>query len=125
MACKKEPLDLETLRLLVDDLDVENQMFTDNQYLAMYAQFDNIYRLAAHIWMLKATRLQTQSGGIKSYSTGDEKYDMSTLGDVYRYYMSMRDQMLDMAEKYEEECEDGDKYDGGSLILSIRRPKIL
>lgn len=125
MACKKLPLDLESLRLLVDDLDEDNYMFTDNQYLAMYKQFDNIYRLAAHIWMLKATRLQTQSGGIKSYTSGDERYEMSALNDLHKYFMGMRDQMLKLAEEYEEDCKEGDKYEGGSLILSIRKPEIL
>lgn len=123
MSCEKQALDLEELRLLVDDTDEEDYLFTDNQYHKMYRSFANIYRLAAHVWMLKATRIQKEMGGIKSYSDGDEKYEMTTLNDLYRYYVNMQNQMLGLAEQYEKECEGG--YDGGSLILSFKTPKIL
>ncbi|KYG90796.1 hypothetical protein A0U40_17870 [[Bacillus] sp. KCTC 13219] len=123
MSCEKQPLDIDELRLLVDDTDPVDQMFTDEQYLKMYRSFTNIYRLAAHIWMLKATRLQKDMGGIKSYSDGDEKYEMTALNDMYKYYVNMRNQMLELAEQYEKECEGG--YDGGSLILSFKVPDIL
>src|SRR5690625_5670753 len=104
MTCVKQPLDVEELRLLVDDMDPDEYMFKDLQYQTMYKRFPNIYRLAAHIWMLKATRLQSQTGGIKSYSSGDEKYEMSAFKDVYDYYVNMRDQMVELAEQYEKEC---------------------
>lgn len=125
MSCEKLPLDLEELRLLVDDADPDNEMFTDSQYRIMYNRFSNIYRLAAHIWMLKATRLQSQTGGIKSYSSGDEKYEMSGFNDVFNYYLNMRNQMNELAEQYEKECAGIDEYEGDSLILSFKAPKIL
>lgn len=123
MSCEKQALDLEELRLLVDDADEEDYLFDDTKYLKMYRSYPNIYRLAAHVWMLKATRIQKEIGGIKSYSDGDEKYEMTTLTDLYRYYVSMRNQMLELAEQHEKECEGG--YDGGSLVLSFKAPKII
>lgn len=123
MSCEKQALDLEELRLLVDDADEEDYLFDDAKYLKMYRSYQNIYRLAAHVWMLKATRIQKEMGGIKSYSDGDEKYEMTTLTDLYRYYVSMRNQMLELAEQHEKECEGG--YDSGSLVLSFKAPKII
>lgn len=125
MSCEKLPLDVEELRLLVDDGDPDNYMFTDEQYLKMYATYPNVYRLAAHIWMLKATRLQSQTGGVKSYSSGDEKYEMSAFNDTYNYYVNMRNQMIELAEQHEKECAGISEYDGGSLIMSIKAPEIL
>lgn len=125
MTCIKQPLDVEELRLLVDDMEPDNQLFTDEKYVTMYKRFPNIYRLAAHIWMLKATRLQSQTGGIKSYSSGDEKYEMSAFNDTYNYFVNMRNQMIELAEQYEKECADTSEYDGGSLIMSFKAPKIL
>lgn len=125
MSCEKLTLDFEELRLLVDDTDPDNYMFTDQQYLTMHKRFPNIYRLAAHIWMLKATRLQSQTGGIKSYSSGDEKYEMSAFNDTYNYFVNMRNQMTELAEQYEKECAGISEYDGGSFILSIKAPRIL
>lgn len=125
MTCIKETLDVSELRLLIDDLDEENYLFTDAQYLIMYKRFPNIYRLAAHIWMLKATRLQSQTGGIKSYSSGDEKYEMSAFNDTYNYFVNMRNQMIELAEQYEKECAGISEYDGGSLIMSFKAPEIL
>lgn len=125
MTCIKETLDVAELRLLVDDMDPDSRLFTDQQYLMMYKRFPNIYRLAAHVWMLKATRLQSQTGGIKSYSSGDEKYEMSAFNDMYNYYVNMRDQMNELAEQYEKECAGETDYDSGSLILSFTPPNIL
>lgn len=125
MSCEKLPLDLEELRLLVDDTDEDNYMFTDSQYRVMYDRFPNIYRLAAHIWMLKATRLQSQTGGIKSYSSGDEKYEMSAFNDILNYYLSMSDQMNALAYQYERECEGISDLEDTSLILSFKPPEIL
>lgn len=123
MSCEKQALDLEELRLLVDDTEKEDYLFDDAQYLKMYRSYPNIYRLAAYVWMLKATRIQKEMGGVKSYSDGDEKYEMTALNDLHKYYLSMRNQMLELAEEYEKECEGG--YDGGPLILSFKAPKIL
>ncbi|TKI72639.1 hypothetical protein FC756_00825 [Lysinibacillus mangiferihumi] len=123
MSCEKQQLDIDELRLLVDDTECEALMFTDEQYFKMYRSFPNIYRMAAHIWMLKATRIQKDMGGVKSYSDGDEKYEMTALNDLYSYYVNMRNQMLELAEQFENECEGG--YDGGSFVLSFKAPKIL
>lgn len=123
MSCEKQALDLEELRLLVDDTDEEDYLFDDAKYLKMYRSYPNIYRLAAYIWMLKATSIQKEMGGVKSYSDGDEKYEMTALNDLYRYYVNMQNQMIELAERYEKECEGG--YDGGSLILSFKAPKII
>ena len=125
MTCVKETLDLDELRLMVDDLEADNYLFTDQQYLTMYKRFQNIYRLAAHVWMLKATRMQSQTGGIKSYASGDERYEMSAFNDIYNYYMDMRNQMIALAEQYEKDCAEETEYEGGSLIMSVRAPDIL
>lgn len=125
MTCIKEALDVSELRLLVDDLDGDSPLFTEEQYQKMYKRFSNIYRLAAHVWMLKATRLQSQTGGVKSYSSGDEKYEMSALNDMYNYYVNMRNQMNELAEQYEKDCAEETEYNGGSLILSFTPPDII
>lgn len=127
MTCPKLPLDIEQLRLLVGD-DQEPYDYTDAQYLKMYDSFDNIYRLAAHIWMLKGVKLQNQvvnsSGGVTAYSSGDEKYEYNKLKDRLDYLASMKRSMEELAQSYEDGCNDDDKQ-LGSRIIPLTKPDIL
>lgn len=127
MACEKLPLDIEQLRLLVGDT-VEPYDYTDEQYEKMYEAFDNIYRFAAHIWLLRSSALSqsiAKGGDVAEYKSGDESYKMMSVGDRLSYFDSMYRRFIDMAREYEEACEESWFNDNAGVIVQIARPNIL
>ncbi|MFY9495934.1 MAG: hypothetical protein WAP29_02305, partial [Halanaerobiales bacterium] len=74
----------EELRELLDEVipaggaDSDTR-FTDAQLDRILAKTRNIYAAAAEGWTRKAAMVQREIGQIKSYSVGQEKYDMADL----------------------------------------------
>lgn len=120
----KQPLNLKRLRLMVDDPSSEDEMFSDGEYISMYDDHENIYCLAAEVWLLKAGELQRASAGsVAKYKVGDESYDMTELGDLHKHAMSMHDKYASLCAGAVEDSKP--RRVGGSFLLGVKRPDVL
>lgn len=115
-------LNIKRLRLMVSDPAPqgagEPPLFSDDDLSLMFEEHANIFSLAAEIWMIKAGLVQ---GEIQSYSTGDEKYDLTSMKDRYTHALEM--EKLYRA-KAEEELKNVDGYNG-SIILKFNTPDVI
>lgn len=120
----KQPLNLKRLRLMVDDPSSDDEMFSDGDYIEMYESHENIYCLAAEVWLLKAGELQRASAGsVAKYKVGDESYDMTELGDLHKHAMSMHDKYASLCANAVEDSKP--RRVGGSFLLGVKRPDVL
>ncbi|MHC8516993.1 hypothetical protein [Sporosarcina sp. ITBMC105] len=114
-------LDIKRLRLMVNDpipAGVGGEpLFTDDDLAQMFLEHTNIFSLAADIWTLKAGLIQ---GDIQSYSTGNEKYDLTSMKDRYTHALAM-------AKQYADKAADNHVTDenSGSIILKFRTPDVM
>ena len=109
----------EELRELLDEVIPEggtegDTRFTDAQLDRILAKTRNIYAAAAEGWTRKAAMVQREIGQIKSYSVGQEKYDMADLTSLLEY-------ALKMAETYSRMAASS----MGSMILKFKPPEVL
>ncbi len=109
----------EELRELLDEVIPEggtesDTRFTDAQLDRILAKTRNIYAAAAEGWTRKAAMVQREIGQIKSYSVGQEKYDMADLPSLLEY-------ALKMAETYSRMAASS----MGSMILKFKPPEVL
>lgn len=120
----EQPLNIKRLRLLVDDPAGDDQMFSDEEYLAMYEDHDHLYCLVAEVWLLKAGELQRASAGaVAKYKVGDESYDMTELGDLHDHAMGMYDTYRDLCRQAIDDMAPAKK--GGGYLLQVKRPDVL
>ena len=109
----------EELRELLDEVIPEggtesDTRFTDAQLDRILSKTRNIYTAAAEGWTRKAAMVQREIGQIKSYSVGQEKYDMADLTSLLEY-------ALKMAETYSRMAASS----MGSVILKFKPPEVL
>lgn len=78
---------------------------------------DSLYSAAAKGWRLKAASASSKPGELKKYSVGQESYEKTTGADYAAY-------CLEMAKMYDEMAAKDSTY-GGSLVLGIRRPRVV
>ncbi|MGG3839655.1 hypothetical protein ABEV00_21870 [Paenibacillus thiaminolyticus] len=102
------------LRRLLNEVGPESDTnFTDAEIDELLREADGIYAAASAGWMEKAGMLQ---GDIESYSTGTEKYDLTSLRDRL-------DQALSIARQYAQMAESA--ANGGSFMLRVQAPRVL
>jgi len=109
----------EELRELLDEVIPEggsesDTRFTDAQLDRLLGKSRNIYAAAAEGWTRKAAMFQREMGQIKSYSVGQERYDMADLTSLLEY-------ALKMAETYSRMAASS----MGSMILKFKPPEVL
>ena len=105
----------ELLNEVIPDGGTESDTrFTDAQLDRILAKTRNIYAAAAEGWTRKAAMVQREIGQIKSYSVGQEKYDMADLTSLLEY-------ALKMAETYSRMAASS----MGSVILKLKPPEVL
>jgi len=105
----------ELLNEVIPDGGTESDTrFTDAQLDRILAKTRNIYAAAAEGWTRKAAMVQREIGQIKSYSVGQEKYDMADLTSLLEY-------ALKMAETYSRMAASS----MGSVILKFKPPEVL
>lgn len=109
----------EELRELLDEVIPEggsesDTRFTDAQLDRLLGKSRNIYAAAAEGWTRKAAMFQREMGQIKSYSVGQERYDMADLTSLLEY-------ALKMAETYSRMAASS----MGSVILKFKPPEVL
>ena len=109
----------EELRELLDEVIPEggtesDTRFTDAQLDRILAKTRNIYAAAAEGWTRKAAMFQREIGQIKSYSVGQEKYDMADLTSLLEY-------ALKMAETYSRMAASS----MGSMVFRFTPPEVL
>ena len=109
----------EELRELLDEVipegETENDTrFTDAQLDRLLSKNRNIYAAAAEGWTRKAAMFQREIGQIKSYSVGQEKYDMADLTSLLEYALKMAETYSRMAASRM-----------GSVILKFKPPEVL
>lgn len=109
----------EELRELLDEVIPEggtesDTRFTDAQLDRILAQTRNIYAAAAEGWTRKAAMAQREIGQIKSYSVGQEKYDMADLTSLLEYALKMAETYSHMAASRM-----------GSVILKFKPPEVI
>ncbi|WP_060210318.1 hypothetical protein [Sporosarcina koreensis] len=116
-------LNLKRLRLMVNDPAPvgagEAPLFTDEELTLMFIEYDNIFSLAAEIWTIKAGLIQ---GDIQSYSSGNERYDLTSMKDLYTHALSMAKQY---AEKAAGLVDEEEEESAGSFILKFRTPDVM
>lgn len=109
----------EELRELLDEVIPEggtegDTRFSDAQLDRLLNRANNIYAAAAEGWTRKAAMVQREIGQIKSYSVGQERYDMADLTSLLEY-------ALKMAETYSRMAASS----MGSMILKFKPPEVL
>lgn len=116
------PLDVKRLRLMVNDpipSEVgEEPLFTEEELLLMFIEHTSIFGMASEIWTIKAGLIQ---GDIQSYSTGNEKYDLTSMKDRYTHALAM-------AKLYKEKAEEllvVEEESSGGMILKFRVPDVM
>ncbi len=107
------------LRKLLDERIPEggsdaDTRFSDADIDELLTDASNIYAAAAEGWTRKAAMVQREIGQIKSYSVGQEKYDMADLTSLLEY-------ALKMAETYSRMAASS----MGSMILKFKPPEVL
>ncbi|MFW5436567.1 hypothetical protein [Paenibacillus apiarius] len=103
------------LRRLLNEVGAEaDTNFTDAEIDMLLTEADSIYAAASAGWMEKAGLLQ---GDIESYSTGTEKYDLTSLKDRLEHALSMVQQYAKMAE--------ASGTSTGSFMFQVRPPEVL
>lgn len=88
--------------------------FSDADIDELLSEAANIYEAAAAGWTLKATMFQREAGQIRSYSVGQERYEMSNPKDLMEY-------ALKMAETYSRMAASSI----GSVILKFKPPEVI
>lgn len=109
----------EELRELLDEVIPEggtesDTRFTDAQLDRILAKARNIYAAAAEGWTRKAAMVQREIGKIKSYSVGQEKYDMADMTSLLEYALKMAETYSSIAASRM-----------GSMILKFKPPEVL
>jgi len=109
----------EELRELLDEVIPEggtegDTRFTDAQLDKLLSKSRNVYAAAAEGWTRKAAMVQREIGQIKSYSVGQEKYDMADLTSLLEYALKMAETYSRMATSHM-----------GSMILKFKPPEVL
>lgn len=109
----------EELRELLDEVIPEggsesDTRFTDAQLDRLLGKSRNIYAAAAEGWTRKAAMFQREMGQIKSYSVGQERYDMADLTSLLEYALKMAETYSRMAASRM-----------GSVILKFKPPEVL
>lgn len=109
----------EELRELLDEVIPEggtesDTRFTDAQLDRILAKTRNIYAAAAEGWTRKAAMFQREMGQIKSYSVGQERYDMADLTSLLEYALKMAETYSRMAASRM-----------GSMILKFKPPEVI
>lgn len=109
----------EELRELLDEVIPEggsesDTRFTDAQLDRLLGKSRNIYAAAAEGWTRKAAMFQRELGQIKSYSVGQERYDMADLTSLLEYALKMAETYSRMAASHM-----------GSVILKFKPPEVL
>jgi len=109
----------EELRELLDEVIPEggsesDTRFTDAQLDRLLGKSRNIYAAAAEGWTRKAAMFQREMGQIKSYSVGQERYDMADLTSLLEYALKMAETYSRMAVSRM-----------GSVILKFKPPEVL
>lgn len=107
------------LRKLLDERIPEggsdsDTRFSDADIDELLSEAANIYEAAAAGWTLKATMFQREAGQIRSYSVGQERYEMSNPKDLMEY-------ALKMAETYSRMAASSI----GSVILKFKPPEVI
>ncbi|GKV54243.1 hypothetical protein NCCP2222_01900 [Sporosarcina sp. NCCP-2222] len=114
-------LDVKRLRLMVNDpIPVgvgESPLFTDEELALMFLEHSNVFSLAAEIWTIKAGLFDEE---IKGYSSGNEKYELTSIKDRSSYALAMAKHYADKAEELVVEEENT-----GSLILKFQTPDVM
>ena len=110
---------VKELRELIDEVTPEggteeDTRFSDDQLKKILSESRNIYTAAAIGWTRKAAMFQREMGQIKSYSVGQERYDMADLTSLLEY-------ALKMAETYSRMAASS----MGSMILKFKPPEVL
>lgn len=104
------------MRKMINDQEGENNTFSDEELEAILLESACIYSAAAEAWMIKASLLQ---GDIESYSTGNEKYDMTSLKDKLNH-------ALKMTEIYQARAKPpDDELPNHSVMLKFRTPDVM
>lgn len=104
------------LRKMINDPKGEDNTFSDEELEAILLESACIYSAAAEAWMIKASLLQ---GDIESYSTGNEKYDMTSLKDKL-------DHALKMTELYQGKAKPpADELPNHGVVLKFRTPDVM
>lgn len=85
--------------------------FLESELDELLTEATTVYSATAVGWTMKAGLLQ---GQIESYSTGQEKYDMTSLKDQLSHALAMAQQYSNMS-----------RSSGGSIILSFEPPGVL
>lgn len=88
--------------------------FLDEDIDLLLQEADSIYAAASAGWMEKAGLLQ---GDIESYSSGTEKYDLTSLKDRLEHALSMVQQYAKMAE--------ASGTSTSSFMFQVRPPEVL
>ena len=110
---------VKELRELIDEVIPEggtekDTRFSDDQLKKILSESRNIYATAAIGWTRKAAMFQREMGQIKSYSVGQERYEMSNLKDLMEYALKMAETYSRMAASRI-----------GSVILKFKPPEVL
>lgn len=115
-------LDVKRLRLMVNDpipsVEGEEPLFTEDVLLLMFIEHKSIFGMAAEIWTIKAGLIQ---GDIQSYSTGNEKYDLTSMKDRYTHALAMAKLYKEKAEEVLDVEEEG----AGGMFLKFRIPDVM
>jgi hypothetical protein len=100
-------------RIPEDGSDADTR-FSDEDIDELLIDATNIYEAAAEGWTRKAAMVQREIGQIKSYSVGQEKYDMADLTSLLEYALKMAETYSRMAASRM-----------GSVILKFKPPEVL
>lgn len=110
---------LKRLRKMVNDMKSGDQdddvAFADEELKDMFEDAENIYQVAAEVWTIKASMLQTD---IKSYSAGNEKYELTSLKD-------MLDHAMKMISLYDKKSGPDEIERDSSVMLKFKPPDVM
>ena len=90
---------------------------SEEDIATIFETSESLYGAAAKGWRLKAASASAEPGQLKEYTIGQESYKKTT-GEDYAAYC------LEMARMFDEMAEKENAY-GGSLILGVRRPRVV
>lgn len=100
--------------LIIDDDDSKAD-FSNEELDLIIEESTSIYKAAAEVWTIKASMLQ---GDIESYSSGNERYDLSSLKDRLDHALKMVDIYSGKETNVEEEMQ-------GSIMFKFKSPDVL
>ncbi|WP_096201899.1 hypothetical protein [Bacillus sp. FJAT-45350] len=104
---------IKRLRKYVNDVDAT--LFDNEELGEILEESSSVYATASKVWTIRAGLLQ---GEIESYSTGQEKYDLTPLKDRL-------DHALKMVAHYKELAGGDVDVSSSGFMLKVQRPEVM